>query len=75
MFDPEKPNTNRKNLNSKAIDGGFLTKFKGLKSNAFSLIQNNSITTRNLVVSAATYGLERLLNGKAFNCPEEGHEL
>lgn len=75
MFDPEKPNTNRKNLNSKAIDGGFLTKFKGLKSKAFSLIQNNSITTRNLVVSAATYGLERLLNGKAFNCPEEGHEL
>ena len=67
------PDTNRKNL--KDIVGDFLKKFKGLNSKAFSLIQNNSITTRNLVVAATTYGLERLLNAKAFNCPEERHEL
>ena len=71
--DSEEPKTSRKNL--KAIFGAFLTKFKGLNSKAFSLIQNNSITTRNLVVSFATYGLERLLNAKAFNCPEETHKL
>ena len=41
---------------------------------AFSLIQSNSITLRNLVVGASTYGLERLLNAKAFNCPEENYE-
>ena len=40
----------------------------------FSLIQSNSITLRNLVVAASTYGLERLLNAKAFNCPEENYQ-
>lgn len=65
--------TNGRNL--KAIVGDFLKKFKGFKSKAFSLIQNNSITTRNLCVSAGTYGLERLLNAEAFHCPEESHKL
>ena len=65
--------TNGRNL--KAIVGDFLKKFKGFKSKAFSLIQNNSITTRNLCVSAGTYGLERLLNAEAFHCPEETHKL
>ena len=64
---------NRKNL--KAIVGDFLKKFKGPKLKAFSLIQNNSITTRNLFVSAGTYGLERLLNAKAFHCPENRPKL
>lgn len=41
---------------------------------AFSLIQNNSITLRNLVVAAATYGLERLLNSQVFNCPENSYQ-
>ena len=40
----------------------------------FSLIQSNSITLRNLVVAASTYGLERLLNAKAFNCPEMNYQ-
>lgn len=40
---------------------------------AFSLIQNNSITLRNLVVAAATYGLERLLNSQVFHCPENSY--
>lgn len=40
---------------------------------AFSLIQNNSITLRNVVVAAATYGLERLLNAQVFNCPENSY--
>lgn len=58
------------------LKASFWTKFKGLKSKAFGFIQNdNSITTRNLVVAAATYGLERVLNAKAFNCPEEKYEL
>ena len=41
---------------------------------AFALIQSNSITLRNLVVAASTYGLERLLNAKAFNCPEKRYQ-
>ena len=41
---------------------------------AFSLIQNSSITLRNLVVAAATYGLERLLNSQVFNCPENSYQ-
>ena len=41
---------------------------------AFSLIQNNSITLRNLVVAAATYGLERLLNSQVFDCPENSYQ-
>jgi len=41
---------------------------------AFSLIQNNSITLRNLVVAAATYGLERLLNSQVFHCPENSYQ-
>ena len=40
---------------------------------AFSLIQDNSITLRNLVVAASTYGLERLLNTIVFHCPENGY--
>lgn len=40
---------------------------------AFSLIQSNSINLRNLVVAASTYGLERLLNAKAFHCPEKSY--
>lgn len=40
---------------------------------AFSFIQNNSITLRNLVVAAATYGLERLLNAQVFHCPENSY--
>ena len=55
--------------------GSILEMFKGLGSNAFSLIQNNSISARNVVVAAATYGLERLLNAEVFNCPEKRHEL
>ena len=41
---------------------------------AFGLIQNNSITLRNLVVGAATYGLERLLNSQVFHCPENSYQ-
>ena len=60
----------------------FQTLFKGLKlgvktfklSSAFSLVQNNSTALRNVVVAASTYGLERLLNAKAFNCPEEDYQ-
>ncbi|XP_078374447.1 calcium homeostasis modulator protein 6-like [Oculina patagonica] len=49
------------------------SKLKGLK--AISLIQNNSVTSRNLLVAAATGGLEHLLNAKAFNCPENNYRL
>ena len=28
---------------------------------------------RNVVLAASTFGIERLLNAKAFNCPEKGH--
>lgn len=42
---------------------------------AFKLIQNNTITLRNVVVAAATYGLERLLNIQVFNCPESNNRL
>ncbi|KAL9970963.1 hypothetical protein ACROYT_G023433 [Oculina patagonica] len=49
------------------------SKFKGLK--AISLIRNNSVTCRNLLVAAATGGLEHLLNAKAFNCPENNYRL
>lgn len=40
---------------------------------AFNLIQNNSVTLRNVLVAASTYGLERLLNVKVFNCPENSY--
>ena len=53
--------------------GDFFKKFKDSKG--FSLIQNNSITTRNIFIAAGTYGLERLLNAKTFKCPEKRHEL
>lgn len=68
-----------KDINSSLEITGLLK--KGLKlgekttklNKAFNLIQNNSITLRNLVVAAATYGLERLLNAKVFNCPVNGY--
>lgn len=41
---------------------------------AFSLIQDNSITLRNLIVAVSTYGLERLLKAKSFSCPEESYK-
>ena len=41
---------------------------------AFSLIQDNSITLRNLIVAVSTYGLERLLKAKSFSCPEENYK-
>ena len=44
------------------------------REKAFSLIQNNSVTLRNLVVAAATYGLERLLNSQVFHCPENSYQ-
>ena len=47
--------------------------FTGEKSKTFGLIQSNSITLRNLIVAVSTYGLERLLNAKAFSCPEENY--
>ena len=43
-------------------------------SKGLSLVQNNPITSRNLVVSAATGGLEHLLNTTAFICPENSHQ-
>ena len=53
-------------------------KFAGEKTSklnrAFSFIQSNSITLRNLLVAASTYGLERLLNAKRFNCPEKNYQ-
>ena len=53
-----------------------LNSLKGLKdAKALSLIQNNPITVRNLVVAVGTYGLERILNAKAFNCPEKRYQL
>ena len=41
---------------------------------AFRFIQNQNTTLRNLLVAVSTYGLERLLNAKAFNCPEKNHQ-
>lgn len=59
---------------NKALKLGEKTsKLKGLK--AISLIQNNSVTSRNLVVAAATGGIEHLLNAKAFHCPENSYRL
>ena len=52
---------------------GTTSKLKGLK--VISLIQNNSVTSRNLVVAAATGGLEHLLNAEAFNCPDSSYQL
>ncbi|XP_068696600.1 uncharacterized protein [Montipora foliosa] len=49
------------------LTGGKTSKLHG----GFSLIQNNSITLRNVVVAASTYGLERLLNAEVFHCPEK----
>ena len=43
---------------------------------AFSFILNQDKTLRtlrNLLVAASTYGLERLLNAKAFNCPDKNY--
>ena len=55
-------------------DGLKLGKNTTKLSKAFSLIQNNSIALRNLVVAGATFGLERLLNAEVFSCPVSGHE-
>lgn len=41
---------------------------------AINLIQNNSITLRNLIIGASTYGLERLLNAKVFHCPQKNFQ-
>lgn len=41
---------------------------------AINLIQNNSITLRNLVIGASTYGLERLLNAEVFHCPQKNFQ-
>ena len=38
-------------------------------------IKGNSITLRNVVVALSTYGLEELVNAKAFNCPEESYKI
>ncbi|PFX24044.1 Protein FAM26E [Stylophora pistillata] len=46
---------------------------KSLKRTFNPVIQDNSITLRNVVVAASTYGLERLLNAGVFHCPENGY--
>ena len=45
----------------------------GNSSKLFSFIQSKNTTLRNVVLAASTFGIERLLNAKAFNCPEKGH--
>ena len=45
----------------------------GNSSKIFSFIQSKNTTLRNVVLAASTFGIERLLNAKTFNCPEEGH--
>ena len=39
----------------------------------FSFIQSKNTTLRNVVLAASTFGIERLVNAKAFNCPEKGY--
>ena len=39
----------------------------------FTFIQSKNTTLRNVVLVASTFGIERLLNAKAFNCPEKGY--
>jgi len=39
----------------------------------FSFIQSKNTTLRNVVLAVSTFGIERLLNDKAFNCPEKGY--
>ena len=48
-------------------------KFESLKRTFNPVIQDNSITLRNVVVAASTYGLERLLNAGVFHCPDNGY--
>jgi len=43
----------------------------GNSSKLFTLSKNT--TLRNVVLAASTFGIERLLNAKAFNCPEKGY--
>ena len=74
----EKSNLEEKQDKSKILNSLKQWMFTGEKktrfSKTFGLIQSNSITLRNLIVAVSTYGLERLLNAKAFNCPEENYK-
>ena len=70
--DTEKSNLEEKQDKSKILNSWKQWMFTGEKktrfSKTFGLIQSNSVTLRNLIVAVSTYGLERLLNAKAFNC-------
>ncbi|CAH3019431.1 unnamed protein product, partial [Porites evermanni] len=76
--DREKSKPEEKQEKSKILNSLKQWMFTGEKKTTFSetfgLIQSNSITLRNLIVAVSTYGLERLLNAKAFNCPEENYK-
>ena len=76
--DTEKSNLEEKQDKSKILNSLKQWMFTGEKKTrfrkTFGLIQSNSITLRNLIVAVSTYGLERLLNTKAFNCPEENYK-
>ena len=76
--DREKSKLEEKQEKSKILNSLKQWMFTGEKKTTFSetfgLIQSNSITLRNLIVAVSTYGLERLLNAKAFNCPEENYK-
>lgn len=48
-------------------------KLESFKRTFNPVIQNNTITLRNVVVAGSTYGLERLLNAGVFHCPDNGY--